>query len=233
MDPKIRKIIENSILSSGKQKREFFLFSRIMIYIQDPLVSDEVDFQQIIDTIEKQISSHLFDGIDIIYVGQYDELVERELEAFYESGAIYITNTLNDNIDYIENILHENAHALEEKDGLQIYGDQKIQNEFVGKRKRLAHNIKSAGHDIEGLDFTDPEFQQDIDDFLYQELGYDSLNYLINGLFLNPYAATSIGEYFASGFEKYLLSGSDRERLKVFSPELTKKIEELINGNYS
>ena len=69
-----------------------------------------------------------------------------------------------------------------------------------------------------------------MDDFLYKELGYDKLNYLINGIFLNPYAVTSIREYFASGLEKYLLDNTKREQLRNFSPELTKKIEELING---
>tara|TARA_Y100000114_G_scaffold70006_1_gene64083 strand:+ start:1718 stop:2419 length:702 start_codon:yes stop_codon:yes gene_type:complete len=233
MESKIRRIIENSIISAKKQKKEFLLFSRIMIFIQDPLVSEDVDFDEIVSIIEKSVSSHLFDNIDIIYIGQHDELTDRELEAFYESGAIYITNTLNDNLDYIENIVHENAHAIEERDGLQIYGDQKIQNEFLGKRKRLFHNIKSAGYDISGIDFMNPEFQMDLDDFLYREIGYDNLNYLINGLFVNPYAATSINEYFSSGVEKYFLDSDDRQRLKAFSPELTKKIEELINGNFS
>ena len=32
---------------SGDSKKEFLLFSRIMIYIQDPIVSDLVDFNQV------------------------------------------------------------------------------------------------------------------------------------------------------------------------------------------
>jgi hypothetical protein len=233
MKPKIQRIIENSIILANKQKKEFFLFSRIMIFIQDPLVSTDVNFDEIVSTIEEFVEPHLFDNIDIIYVGQHAELTERELEAFYDSGAIYITNTLSDNMDYIENIIHENAHSLEERDGLQIYGDQKIQNEFIGKRQRLFHKIKAAGFDISGIDFMNPEFQEDLDDFLYREIGYDNLNYLINGLFVNPYAATSINEYFSSGMEKYFLNADDRQRLKSFSPQLTKKIEELINGNFN
>ena len=230
MDRKIRQIIENSILKSKKQKREFLLFGRIMIFIQDPLISDTVNFDEIIKDLERFVPSHLFDGIDIIYVGHQQELIDRELEALYDSGAIYITNTLSENVDYIENIIHESAHALEETYGMFIYGDGKIQREFVGKRERLFHIIKAQGYDIAGLNYLNPEFQQEMDDFLYKELGYDNLNYLINGLFLNPYAVTSVGEYFSSGMEKYILDGVKREQIANFSPELTKKIEELING---
>ena len=133
-------------------------------------------------------------------------------------------------IEDIENIIHENAHAIEEAHGLLIYGDGRIQREFVGKRNRLFHIIKSQGYDVSDLNYSESEYQQEIDDFLYQELGYDNLNYLINGLFLNPYAVTSISEYFASGLEKYLIDATKREQLRKLSPELTKKIEELING---
>ena len=230
MDQKIRQIIENSILKSKKQKREFLLFGRIMIFIQDPLVSDVVDFDEIVKDLGTLVPPHLFENLDIIYIGQEKELIDRELEALYDSGAVYITNTLAENIDYIENIIHENAHAIEKAHGLLIYGDGRIQREFVGKRNRLFHIIKSQGYDVSDLNYSESEYQQEIDDFLYQELGYNNVNYLINGLFLNPYAVTSISEYFASGLEKYLIDATKREQLRKLSPELTKKIEELING---
>ncbi len=79
------------------------------------------------------------------------------------------------------------------------------------------------GYDAEHIDYMEPEYQEEIDDFLYQEIGYESLNYLINGLFLNPYAVTSIREYFASGMEKYFLDGDDRKYLKILSPKLNQK----------
>ena len=49
MDHKIRQIIENSILKSKKQKKEFLLFSRIMVFIQDPFISDSVDFDKVVN----------------------------------------------------------------------------------------------------------------------------------------------------------------------------------------
>lgn len=230
MKQKIQKIIENSVLVNKKQKKEFLLFGRIMVYIHEPLAIDTVSFDRIISQIEEYVPPHLFDGIDLIYVGYFQDLIDRELEAMYENAAIFITNVLESDADYIENIIHEVAHALEESNGLQIYGDKKIEKEFLGKRKRLFHIIQSEGHDATRVDALDPEYQEDMDKFLYQELGYESLNYLINGLFLNPYAVTSLREYFASGMEKYLLSSEDRRHLKTLSPKLVEKIEELING---
>ena len=75
MDHKIRQIIENSILKSKKQKKEFLLFSRIMVFIQDPLISDSVDFDEVVISLEKSMPPHLFEDIDIIYIGQYQELI--------------------------------------------------------------------------------------------------------------------------------------------------------------
>jgi len=46
------------------------------------------------------------------------------------------------------------------------------------------------------------------------------------GLFVSPYAATSLREYFAIGFEEYHLK--DRVYLKKISPKLYFKIEELL-----
>lgn len=230
MSQKIQKIIEDSALKNKKQKKEFLLFGTIMIFIQDHLVSDLVDFDEVIAQIELLIPSSLLHGIDIIYVGNFQDLIDRDLEAAYDSGGIYITNFLSNNIDYIENIVHEAAHALEKNRGLMIYGDRKIEMEFLAKRERLFHNIKSEGYNIEGLNYLGAEYQEEFDSFLYQEIGYEKLSHLINGLFLNPYAVTSLSEYFASGFEKYMLDGEDRRYLQTISHALVEKIEELING---
>ena len=66
-----------------------------------------------------------------------------------------------------------------------------------------------------------------MDDYLYQVVGYDRLNFIVSsyGLFASPYAATSLQEYFANGFEHFFLD--DRKNLKECCPELYKKIEEL------
>ena len=52
---------------------------------------------------------------------------------------------------------------------------------------------------------TTVEFNQEIDDYLYNEVGYRKLWNIVTGLFLGPYSVTSLREYFARGFEEYVL----------------------------
>ena len=42
--------------------------------------------------------------------------------------------------------------------GLVIYGDRKIEREFLGKRERLEARLRAEGVDTSGSDFMDPEY---------------------------------------------------------------------------
>ena len=48
------------------------------------------------------------------------------------------------------------------------------------------------------------------------------------GLFVSPYAATSLQEYFANGVENYFLD--DRDYLRKISPVLTEKIIRILEN---
>ena len=61
------------------------------------------------------------------------------------------------------------------------------------------------------------------------EVGYPTLLSLTMGLFVSPYGATSIQEYFANGFEKYFLDNP--LTVRDMSPVLYRKIEEIINDD--
>jgi len=168
----------------------------------------------------------MFDEIDEIFVGSFEENDSRALEAYYESGAIYVTNDMVTADDYVESIIHETAHSIEQARGFEIYGDQKVQEEFLGKRMTLKRTLDANGYDVEA-DFTDIEYSEDFDLYLYKEVGYDEIRNLTSGLFYSPYAATSVNEYFANGIENFFLG--NRKYLKKISPQLTKKIWEITN----
>ena len=72
----------------------------------------------------------------------------------------------------------------------------------------------------------DPEF----DDFLLNKIGYDKLSILMQGLFISPYAATSLREYFATGFTEFFMQ-PDHRLLRTVSPVLYKKLIKLYKDD--
>ena len=223
MDRKIEQIIRESVERSKNKRREFTLFNRIPVHILQPTI---ISFTEVVDKIEENIPQHMFDEIDEIFVGSFEENDSRALEAYYESGAIYITNDMVTVDDYVESIIHETAHSIEQARGFEIYGDQKVQEELLGKRMTLKRTLDANGYDVEA-DFADIEYSEDFDLYLYKEVGYDEIGNLTSGLFYSPYAATSVSEYFANGLENFFLG--NREYLKRISPQITKKIWEIVS----
>ena len=218
----VEKLIRESAERSKRGRKEHHLFNKIMISVKEDVLPG-INFSQIIQKIEQMMPSHLFDEVDSIFIGTFSENDDRALEAHYEDGAIYITSDLSTNLDYLENIVHETAHAIEGSHGLFIYGDKKIEREFLGKRERLMARLRAHGASPTEMLFYDPEYSAELDLYLYKEIGYENLASLTNGLFNSPYAATSIREYFANGFEEYFLGR--REYLPKVSPQLFIKIE--------
>ena len=80
------------------------------------------------------------------------------------------------------------------------------------------------------LDYINPEYDQNFDNYLYKNIGYDKLRSITHSLFFSPYAITALKEYWANGFENYIVGDyNDRKKLKDISPELFKKIEQILN----
>ena len=165
--------------------------------------------------------------MDIIYIGYFDDMVDRDINAKYENGAIYLTNMQQDIDDMVDDIIHEMAHAVEEQYGRDLYGDDNIELEFIGKRSKLERIMRHQKIDITGQNFMNIEYSSEFDSFLYQEVGYPLLRSLTVNLFVSPYGATSLREYFANGFEAYFLG--DRKALLNLSPHIYMKITDLIS----
>jgi hypothetical protein len=69
-------------------------------------------------------------------MGHFPEMDEREINAFYEDGAIYVTNDQDDEMDMIEDIIHEISHAVEQKNGDSIYGDKPCYKESLEQKDK-------------------------------------------------------------------------------------------------
>ena len=72
---------------------------------------------------------------------------------------------------------------------------------------------------------TNLDYDKDIDIYFYKTVGYEAMWNFVNGLFPSPYAATSLREYFAIGFEEYFLN--DKKTVAKLCPALFSKLEEI------
>jgi len=218
--------LKSSVGKAKSQRKEFYLNETINLYIKDPLTRD-VDVRNVMEKISSVIPPHLISEIDSIFVGIFEEFEEAETNAMFKDGAIYVSNDQDNEEDMVDDIIHEIAHSLESPQGYLIYGDGKLQEEFMAKRMKLYEILKAEGLRPNLKLFADPDYTKEIDTYLYEDIGYDRLNFIASSysLFTSAYCATSLREYFANGFEYYFLD--DRKYLSEICPQLYKKIEEL------
>ena len=207
--------------SASRKPEHYFIAGNTTVFVKDPL-PDNVDISKLLSAVEAKIPNYFLENIDVIYVGQFEILNNREVNALYSDGAVYVTNAQDDVEDMLDDIVHEVAHSLEEVYSAEIYADQDVESEFLGKRIRLQAILKSHDYNIEDYDFKQSDYSTELDDFFYKEVGYPTMTSLTSGLFYSPYAATSLREYFANGFENFYLA--DRNYLKQISPKLFEKI---------
>jgi len=223
----IKYIIE-STTTAQKRNRDYEIFGRVTVKLNDYL-PDNVSIKDVIKSIEKRIPEHVLYDVDAIYIGDCKPLQDRQVDSIYVSGSILVKPNHSSNKDLFNTLVHEFAHAVEETAKEYIYADGDVGNEFLNKRNRL-YNMLKNDYQISKKMFLNINFDQKMDDFLAKEIGYSNLNLLTNGLFLSPYGATSLREYFANGFEHFYIEGP--ENVKLISPAIYHKIRGIIRGEY-
>jgi hypothetical protein len=205
--------------------QDFYTGTGIHVYVKEPLAND-VDAEEVISKLESLIPEHLLSEVEMIVIGWFEEFEKRQLNAFYSDGCLYISPSQDNEADLLDDLVHETSHSLEEPYGYEIYGDKTLENEFLKKRLQLRHILWAHGYKAPSDFFTETEYNLEFDDFLLNKVGYDKLSLLAQGIFINPYAATSLREYFATGFTDFFLN-IDREVLKSISPILYAKLLKL------
>ncbi len=219
----------NNKTSQNKLPDNFYTPTGIHVYFKDPLSDGNINVEEILSKVESMIPHHLLSEVEMMIVGWFDEFEERSLNAYYDSGTLYISNLQDDFNDMCDDIIHEVSHSIEEPYGYFIYGDKKIENEFLRKRKYLYDVLWKMDFKAPLSVFMDPEYNEDFDMFLYEKIGYDKLSNVIRGIFITPYAATSLREYFATGFTEFYIHPDEHSFLQKVSPELYKKLVSLHN----
>ena len=209
------------------QQNDFYTPTGIHVYFKDVIHNDEVNVEEVVAHLESLVPHHLLTEVEMIIVGWFDEFERRSIEAFYDSGTLYVSNVQNDNSDMFDDIIHETAHSLEQPYGYLIYGDGELEKEFLRKREHLHDLLWAKGYKIPKSVFMDSDYNEDLDMFLYEDIGYERLSSIISGLYISAYAVTSLREYFATGFTEFYLDPNNHNFLKKVSPVLYKKLTEL------
>jgi len=227
----MKDYIKSSSSHALKNRNEFSLLKGLIPVVVINKLPSDIDFNNVIKNLEKNVPSQILNLIDGIYIGDFKELEERNIEAMFKDDVIYLSSYKN--IEYVSeelitrNICHELAHAFEEKMDYEIYGDNLVQNEFKAKKDKLISLLNHEGFYFSRNIFFDSDLVDELDDLLYNEIGYDRLSLIIPNLFISPYSVTSIREYFANGVEEYFFG--DSNLIKNINPVLYSKINKLYN----
>jgi hypothetical protein len=227
----MKEYIKTSANEALKNRNELYLLSgSIPVYILNKLPT-QIDFNNVIKILEKYIPASILTMIEGIYVGEFKELKDRNIQAMFKDGVIYLSSFKNNpNVSekaITKDICHELGHAVEDNLGKEIYADGKIEKEFNGKKQKLFSLLAHEGYHFAKEILFEPRLIDHLDDLLYKEIGYDKLSLIIPGLFTSPYSITSIREYFANGLEDYLLG--DQKHLKKMCSALYNKINSICD----
>ena len=222
----IKKSSSTAQTMAQRRKEYFFLFGNVPVYIKEP-VTNGVSVVNVLKKVEESIPRSMAYNLEMIIIGNIPEFERMHTNAMFKDGTIYITSEQDDEADMVDDIVHELSHSVEVFAGAEIYGDGEVEREFLTKRKKMFDILTAEGYNIPARYFLDTEFDEDFDAFLYQVVGYPMLTTLTMGIFISPYAMTSLREYWARGFENYYIK--DRPYLEKISPALYDKIEELEN----
>lgn len=215
--------IKQSSIKTKKKLKEYSLFAGSIPVVFKERFKNEIDIKQILKKIEKRIPKNLFQNLDIIYVGDFPELNSREVESVFMDGGIYLSNNQYDDLSVYSSIVHELAHCIEKTFEQEVYGDEQIISEFLLKRKQLQGILEASSLFCKPKLYLKLDHDEEFDNFLYKTVGYDKLALLSSNIFLSPYAATDIREYFSNGFEYYFCNGGD-PFFKKACPKLYNKI---------
>ena len=223
----LRNYLQNKQKMLLEQQTDFYTSAGIHVFFKEPV--ENIDVEKVVSKVESVIPDHLLSEVEMIIIGWFDEFEERGINAFYDGGTLYISNIQDDFADMYDDLVHEISHSIEEPHGYFLYSDKKIENEFLRKRKYLHDILWKMGYKIPLSIFMNPEYDKEFDMFLYEKIGYDKLTTVTAGVFISPYAATSLREYFATGFTEFYIHPDAHGFLKKISPALYKKLILLQN----
>lgn len=208
MNSNILNYVKNSNSKMMKNPIGDFYIGSLRIYIKEPL-PDTVNIAYCFSYILEKMPRIFYSNVNKIVIGQFPFLKKREVDAIYKDNCIYLTNNQQTNEDLMSDIIHEIAHSFEEARNGELYDDKVIEKEFISKRVSLYNALQANGMIGDKIDkkyFYNTSYNREFDQFLYKIVGYDTLHGVTKDIFISPYAATCLREYFANAFEVFFMN---------------------------
>jgi len=200
----------------------------IYVMVKDPLPKN-VNIEHTIRNLTLKLPKHILELVDVVYIGSFEFLIKKNVNATFLENAIYATNDQKNQKDLFDDMLHEYAHAVEQTHSFDLYADGLIESEFLSKRNKLQVLLSYEGHPADQYNFSNPNFDSSLDKFLHSEVGYEKISNMDQGMFIGPYSITSLSEYFATSFEEYYLNR--RQLVRQLTPAVYDKLEALDKQN--
>ena len=171
----------------------------------------KIKFSKLPDNLISSVNKIIFGGFYLSpgYVGKS------------VNDIIYLSNKTDKDSLYSD-LIHELAHAYIRKNYDKVFGDGELKKEFLSKRNKLYHKMRSSGIDLLPHQyFESPNFDKKFDEYLSNAVGYELLSQLISGIFPTCYSVTSLEEYFSVGLD---LLFTNRGRMLEDCPALKQKV---------
>ena len=216
--------IRDYIMEKVENTPKIFSFAGARVEQVDE-TPEGIDCQAIFKKVEDALPRKFLLGLKKVRIEDHPEFKKRNLSALYHEDTLYISPNFGGDGSVFNDIIHEIAHHIETLYPGFIYDDGKIVREFIKKRHEIEYELSTEGYWTNEYDFKDINYNEKLDNLLYKRLGPNMLSLVTTGIFVRPYAAVSVREYFATGFEAYYLG--QKEKLDKVSPMLYDKIYEM------
>ena len=88
----MKNYIKNSSNKALHERKEYTLSQGSVPIIIINKLPNNLNFNKVIKLLEKNIPSSLLNLVDGIYVGDFKELEERNIDAMFKDGVIYLSS---------------------------------------------------------------------------------------------------------------------------------------------
>ena len=103
----MKDYLNNSFQKSLKERKEYYLYDIPMYIINN--FPDSIDIQYLLEELKDIVPYEFMVGLDGIYVGDFPDFKERDIQAVLKDNAIYISNFANEKDIDEEKIIKHNA----------------------------------------------------------------------------------------------------------------------------